>query len=146
MVDSTEEFEVKLSWDGESGGRVILNKDDSLKIDTPIKYSGLGRGLCPVELFFSSIAGCLTTTVLFFKRKMRLEFNGLNISVKGEMNSQGSKGYFIGSIRAIMRIEVNDGDEKKAEICSELAKEYCPLTRSIEGSLPLEIFSEITSQ
>ena len=145
MVESTEEFEVKLSWDGESGGKVSLNRDDSLKIDTPIKYGGLGKGLCPVELFFSSIAGCLTTTVLFFKRKMRMEFKGLNISVKGEMNSHGSRGYFIGRIRATMRIEVNDGDEKKAEICSELAKEYCPLTRSIEGSLPIEIFSEIIS-
>jgi len=145
MVESTEEFEVNLSWDGESGGEVILNKYDSLKIDTPIKYGGLGRGLCPVELFFSSIAGCLTTTVLFFKRKMRLEINGLKVSVKGEMNSHGSKGYFIGRIKAIMNIEVNNGDEEKAKTCSELAKKYCPLTRSMEGSLPIEILTEITS-
>jgi len=145
MVESTEEYKVKVRWDGESGGDVIFNKDYSLKIDTPIKYGGLGRGLCPDELFFASIAGCLTTTFLFFKRKLHLEINGLEISIQGEINSHGSKGYFIGRIRAVMRIEVNNGDEARAQRCSDLAKEYCHITRSIEGSLPIEILSEIAS-
>ena len=37
MVETTEEYYVKVSWNGESGGEVIF-KDHSLKIDTPIKY------------------------------------------------------------------------------------------------------------
>lgn len=144
MVESTEVYDVKVSWDGESGGDVIF-KDHSLKIDTPIKYGGQGKGLCPDELFFASIAGCLTTTFLFFKRKLRLEINGLEISVKGEIDSRGSKGYFIGRIRAIIRIEVKSGDEERAQRCSDLAKEYCHITRSIEGCLPIKISSEIIS-
>jgi len=144
MVESTEVYDVKVSWDGESGGDVIF-EDHSLKIDTPIKYGGLGNGLCPDELFFASIAGCLTTTFLFFKRKLRLKLNGLEISVQGEVDSHGSKGYFIGGIRATIRIEVNAGDEERAQRCSDLAKEYCHITRSIEGSLPLEFLNEIIS-
>ena len=139
MVESTEEYEVRVRWDGESGGDATFNNDYSLKIDTPIKHGGLGRGLCPDELFFASIAGCLTTTFLFFKRKLRLKINGLEISVNGEIDSRGSRGYFIGHIRAVMRIKVNNGDEERAQRCSDLAKEYCHITRSIEGSLPIEI-------
>ena len=144
MVESTEVYDVKVSWNGESGGDVIF-KDHSMKIDTPIKYGGRGKGLCPDELFFASIAGCLTTTFLFFKRKLRLKLNGLEISVQGEVESHGSKGYFIGGIRAVIRIEVNRGDEERAQRCSDLAKEYCHITRSIEGSLPIEVLSEIIS-
>ena len=144
MVESTEVYDVKVSWNGESGGDVIF-KDHSLKIDTPIKYGGQGKGLCPDELFFSSIAGCLTTTFLFFKRKLRLKLNGLEISVQGEVESHGSKGYFIGGIQAVIRIEVNRGDEERAQRCSDLAKEYCHITRSIEGSLSIEVLSEIIS-
>jgi organic hydroperoxide reductase OsmC/OhrA len=144
MVESTEVYEVKVSWNGESGGDVIF-KDHSMKIDTPIKYGGQGKGLCPDELFFASIAGCLTTTFLFFKRKLRLELSGLEISVQGEVESHGSKGYFIGSIQAMMWIEVNSGDEERAQRCSDLAKEYCHITRSIEGSISIEVMSEIIS-
>ena len=137
-------YEVKLLWDGESGGEAHIRETPALKIDMPVEFGGRGRFPCPDELFFSAVGGCLLTTFLYFKEKLRFFLRGLQVSVKGIVNLIGPKGYRIAGIEAFIRIEVDEKEKLKAEKCAELTRDYCHITRSLEQAIPLRISSKIT--
>lgn len=137
------EYEVKLIWDTESGGDVHIRSFPKLKLDMPVEFGGRGRFPCPDELFFSAIGGCLLTTFLYFKERLKLDLRGLRVSVRGTIKSLGPKGYRIKDIKVIIYVEVDEGEKSKAKECIELARDYCHLTRSLERGIPIKVWSEI---
>ena len=146
MITSPEnlEYRVKLRWDGKSGGIVNLNTS-TLRLDTPVEFGGEGRYPCPDELFFSAIGGCLLTTFLYFRRKLNLPLEGFRISIHGNVDLAGPKGYRITRIRALMYIKTIKNEEANAKKCAELTKDFCHITRTIEKVIPIEISTEVTS-
>jgi organic hydroperoxide reductase OsmC/OhrA len=137
------EYEVKLIWDNESGGDAYISGFPKLKLDMPVEFGGKGRFPCPDELFFSAVGGCLLTTFLYFKERLKLNLRGLQVSVRGTVDSVGPKGYRIKDIEATFHVEVDEEEKLKAEECTELARDYCHLTRSLERGIPIEVWSEI---
>ena len=139
------EYQVKLLWDGKSGGKVDFRNYPTLKLDTPKEFGGRGLYPCPDELFFSAVGGCLLTTFLHFRRKLDLYLEEFRISIKGNVDLSGSGGYSITRIKAVMYVKTTKNEEVKAKKCIELTKDFCHITRTLEKAFPIEISIEITS-
>ncbi len=134
---------VRVVWDMESGGVSYIRDLTPLILDTPVEFGGRGRSYCPDELFLSAIGGCLLTTFLYFKRRLRLNIKGLQVSIYGSTDLIGPEGYRITGITAVIHVEVNVEEKEKTEECIELTREYCHLTRSLEHTIPIKIKHEI---
>lgn len=138
-------YNVNLFWDKESGGKAYVRNFPPLRFDIPVEFGGKSRFPCPDELFFSAVGGCLLTTFLYFKERLKLNLRGLQVSVQGTVDSVGSKGYQISSLEIIINVEADEEEKVKAERCAELAKEYCHLTRSLENGIPVKVSHKINN-
>ncbi len=136
-------YQVKVNWDGESGGYVEGENCSDLRVDIPREFSGLGRSPCPDQLFLASIGGCLLTTFLHFKGRFNLDIEDVDILVSEDIILSRSEGYRIRSIKAAMRVKADSGSANIVKRCAELAKDYCHITRSIEACTPLDVSVEI---
>ena len=130
-------------WDGRSGGEVDFKDHPPLKLDMPKEFGGEGKYHCPDDLFFSAIGGCLITTFLYFQRKLDLRLKDVQILLEGNVNLIGPEGYRVTGLKATMRIKTDKGEKQKAEECFKLTRDFCHITRTMEGSLPTEITKEI---
>lgn len=135
-------FQTRLSWDRQSGAEVSIGKFQHLKLDMPIRFGGKGRYPCPDELFLSSIAGCLLTTFLYFRRKLEVNVRSFDVSVMGRLTAS-SEGYRIAEVKATMFAKVKKSDEASLRQCIKWAKEYCHITRSLEKAFPVRIIEKV---
>jgi len=134
-------YEVELAWDKETGGEARSGSFPVIRLDMPVEFGGKGRFPCPDELFFSAVGGCLLTTFLYYKKKLRLRLGGLQVLIKGSVDFIGKKGYEITGIEATLKIETDDTE--RAKECAELAKYYCHITRSLEPAIPIKVSTNI---
>jgi len=134
-------YEVELVWDKETGGEARIGSFPAIRLDMPVEFGGKGRFPCPDELFFSAVGGCLLTTFLHYKKKLRLRLGGLQVLIKGAVDFIGKKGYEITGIEATLKIETDETE--RAKECAELAKYYCHITRSLEPAIPIKVSTEI---
>jgi organic hydroperoxide reductase OsmC/OhrA len=138
------EGQINLLWDGESGGEISINNHPTIKLDMPIEYGGKGRYPCPDEFFLSAIGGCLLTTFLYFKQKVKLHLEALQISVSGKVNLVGPKGYRVTDLTGLIRVKTSKDEKANAKKCIEWAKNYCHITHAI--TVPIKLSAEITSE
>jgi len=136
-------FSVEVLWDGRSGGQVNLVGHEPLKIDARPEFGGGGKDPCSDEIFFASIGGCLLTTFLYVRRKLKLPLIDLKVSVGGEVRLQGSEGYRVTSVEAMIRIKTLKEHEARAKECFELTRDFCHLTRLIERTVPVKLSAEV---
>jgi uncharacterized OsmC-like protein len=137
------DFSADILWDGENGGQIALRDLAPLKIDALPEFGGKGEQPCPDELFFASIGGCLLTTFLYVRRKLKLPLVHLKVAVNGKIRLQGPQGYRLTSVEATIHMETLRGHKNKAEECVRLTRNFCHLTRLLEMVVPLRLSSKI---
>ncbi|MFW9907980.1 MAG: OsmC family protein [Candidatus Thorarchaeota archaeon] len=131
-------------WDGKTGGTATVSDGRTIAFDTPKTFGGSGEGVCPDEMFVSSVIGCLMNTLLDFQRKMLLEVRSLQL--KGSAVAKfDNEGYRIVGIRVEGKLVVDADDNDDALRAIEIMKKYCHLTRSIKDCIPIEYEIEIES-
>ena len=137
-------YRVKAEWDGETGAEVSFREHPSIRLDMDSEFGGLGRYPCPDEVFASSIAGCLTTTFLYFTRKMGLKLKGMSVEVEMSVVFRRGAGYRISGADVKMKILVPPGETDKALSCAKLAERYCHITASISECIPIRFNVEVS--
>ncbi|TFG09335.1 OsmC family peroxiredoxin [Candidatus Thorarchaeota archaeon] len=138
------EYIAHTEWDGKTGGTARL-RDAELIFDTPETYGGRGQGLCPYRLFIAGILGCLNNTFLDVQRRSGLRL--LSFSLKGHLIVQfDGEGYTISKFIVTGAVEVAEDELYLGERCVELAKKYCPLTRSTKDCIPIEYAITVTER
>jgi len=136
-------YQIQLLWDGKSGGEADF-KGSTLRLDTPVEFGGGGRYPCPDELFFSAVGGCLLTTFLYFQRKLNFCLEGLQVTIRGDVDLVGPEGYRITRIKALLHIKTIEEEEAKARECAALTRDFCHITRTLGKAIPTEISAEVT--
>ena len=111
-------------------------------MDMPIRFGGKGRYMCPDELFLSSVAGCLLTTFLYFRKRLDVLLEGFEISIDGKLHAR-SEGYRMSEIKVTVFAKTKKNDEIGVRRCIKLAEEYCHITRTIERVIPIKIIERI---
>jgi uncharacterized OsmC-like protein len=133
----TLEYTARSSWDGMTGCTAYVTANRKVIIDTPPTYGGRGDGICPDELFVSSILGCLNNTFLDFQRRFEMELTSIDLNGKATAKFDG-EGYKIVGVSVWGEIVVGQDELEAGKRCLHLMKEYCHLTRTISGSIPIE--------
>lgn len=136
-------FSIEVQWDGRSGGQARLGDHEPLKMDAHPEFGGEGKDPCPDELFLTSIGGCLLTTFLYVRRKLKLPLVDLKVSVSGEVRLEGPEGYRLTSVDATIYVKTLKGQEARAEECVKLTRDFCHLTRLVEEMVPLVLSAKI---
>lgn len=132
-----------MSWDGKSGAKVSLGKSSNLHVDIPREFGGEGKYLCPDDLFFSAIGGCLLTTFLYMRRKLEFNMKSLRVVVNGDVQSKGPEGFRVTGVRVNLSVETDSEGEVEARKCIEMTEKFCHITRSIEKAIPIRILSNV---
>ena len=140
---STLNYEARGVWDHKSGGRIHLGDLCDVKFDTPVEFGGLGRYACADQLFLSSLAACLVTTFLYFKRKLRFTPVSVEANVKARIALVGGRGYRFSGIKADLLVFSKKDDVVVARHCADLAIAYCHLTRTIGEVVPMRVKSRV---
>jgi organic hydroperoxide reductase OsmC/OhrA len=131
------EYTARSSWDGQTGCTAYVTNNRKVVIDTPPTYGGRGDGICPDELFVASVLGCFNNTFLDFQRRFEMELVSLDLNGKATGKFDGG-GYKITGISVWGEIVVGEDELETGERCLQLMKEYCHLTRTIIGCLPID--------
>ena len=137
-------YRVKAEWDGETGAKVSFREHPSIRLDMDSEFGGLGRYPCPDEVFASSIAGCITTTFLYFTRKMGVRLNSLTVEVEMPVVFRRGAGYRISKANVKLRVTVPPGESEKALSCAKLAEKYCHITSSISDCIPIKFNVDVS--
>ncbi len=131
------EYNAESVWDGKTGGTITTSDDHQIVYDTPKTYAGRGEGICPDEIFVSSVLGCLNNTFLDFQRRFEMELVSFNLSGKATAIFDG-EGYKIISFHVKGEVVVGEDELETGQRCVELMQQYCHLTRTIKDCLPFE--------
>lgn len=75
-----------MSFDIEIGGYIIT-------VDAGKEVGGQGLGPSPKPLMLASLAGCTGMDVVSLLKKMRVDFDGFNLKIEGELNDEHPKKY-----------------------------------------------------
>ena len=131
------EYHSVSEWDGRTGGTVTTTLNRKVVYDTPETFGGHGDGICPDELFVSSILGCLNNTFLDFQRRFEMELKRITLSGTATAEFDGT-GYKITGVSISGEVVVGEDELETGQRCIELMKEYCHLTRTIMACLPVQ--------
>ena len=134
-------FEVNSMWDGETGGKITATHSGyELQFDMPTDWGGQSRALCPDELFLSSVAGCITTTFVYFCKKMKFQPIEFSLKVAGDVDFvQNVRAYRLTKIKIAANLVVEEGEERIGEKCFAFAKDFCHVTKSVDACIPMEV-------
>jgi uncharacterized OsmC-like protein len=134
-------FEVDSVWDHQTGGKITATKSGyELQFDTPSEWGGNNQALCPDEIFLSSVAGCITTTFVYFCKKMKFAPLDFSLKVTGDVDFQSNIGaYRLTKVNISANLVTEEGKERIGEKCFEFAKDFCHVTKSIDTCIPMEV-------
>jgi organic hydroperoxide reductase OsmC/OhrA len=131
------EYHSSSEWDGLTGGTATVSGGHEIVYGTPKTFGGHGKGVCPDELFVSSILGCLNNTFLDFQRKFEMDLKTFTLKGVATAIFDG-EGYKITEMIVSGEVIVGEDELETGQRCVELMKEYCHLTRTIKDCIPLE--------
>ena len=84
--------EIKTQWKGE----MLFHADTmggSFNIDAAEAVGGANNGVRPKALMLTSLAGCTGMDIVSLLKKMRVEVEGIDIDVSGELTEEHPKYY-----------------------------------------------------
>lgn len=115
--------EINLEWLENMAFKTQLNGHE-LILDASTEGGGENRGPRPKILMMVALAGCTGMDVVSILKKMRVEVEGFNVRVEGELTEEHPKHYT--SMKIIYEFKGKDLPMEKLEKAVSLSEErYC---------------------
>jgi len=128
-LDCIQDFEFRVKFD--------KNYQD-LTIDEPPPV-GSDKGPNPSRLLAAAVGGCLSASLLFSARKLRLNITGLHADVLVR-HTRNEKGRLrIGDMDVKITPKMDEPDEQKFRRCLELFEDYCVVTQSVRNGINVSV-------
>lgn len=117
-------FETELN-----GHKIYIDADESV--------GGKNSGPRPKPFMMLALAGCTGMDVVSILRKMRVEYDSLNIQIEGELDDEFPKPYT--HMKVIYNFKGNNLPKDKIEKAIDLSKErYCGVSANYKDSFPID--------
>ncbi|NOY07954.1 MAG: OsmC family protein [Spirochaetes bacterium] len=100
-------------------------------IDADEKVGGSNKGPRPKSLLLSALAGCTGMDVVYFLRKMRMEWDTFHLEVKGELTGEYPKVFKDIMIRYVFAGDNLDAGKIEKAVKMSQTK-YCGVTAMLE--------------
>ena len=133
MSDESHRYEVRVDWDHDRIGDLIIEGKPTIQVATPPEFEGGVPGIIsPEDLFVAAAATCMMTTFVTFSKKMRFDFKGFTCKGVG-MLERVEKGFQFTHILLETTVVVESEElVHKAERALELSGKYCFVTNSMK--------------
>ncbi|MHA1652501.1 MAG: OsmC family protein [Candidatus Thorarchaeota archaeon] len=133
MSDESHRYEVRVDWDHDRIGDLIIEGKPTIQVATPPEFEGGVPGIIsPEDLFVAAAATCMMTTFVTFSKKMRFDFKGFTCKGVG-MLERVEKGFQFTHILLETTVVVESEElVHKAERALELSGKYCLVTNSMK--------------
>jgi uncharacterized OsmC-like protein len=129
-LDCIKDFEFRVKFDNESF--------QDLMIDEPPPV-GNDRGPNPSRLLAAAVGGCLSASLLFSARKLRLNMTGLHADVKVQHMRNERGRLRIGNIDVEIVPSIAERDEQKLRRCLEMFEDFCVVTQSVRNGIDVSV-------
>jgi putative redox protein len=127
--------EINLEWLENMAFKTQLNGHE-LILDASPEGGGEDRGPRPKILMMVALAGCTGMDVVSILRKMRVEVEGFNVRVEGELTEEHPKHYT--SMKVIYEFKGKDLPMEKLEKAVNLSEErYCGVNASYKKAMAI---------
>lgn len=149
-LPSDLKYLAEVDWDKKTGGNCsfgdsVQGLKYSLSLDKPIEFGGKGEFPSPCSIFFNGFAGCLLTTFLYAKERMRLKISDLKVTVEANVKSTMVSGYYLEGVNAIIHVTTkNEVDREKAIRCGEFVRSYSFALRALQAGTKIDLKTEAT--
>ena len=118
-----------MSFEVEVGGYKIM-------IDSEPESGGIHKGPKPKPLMMVALAGCTGMDVVALLRKMRVDFEAINITVEGDLAEEHPRKF--NKMHVIFEIKGKNLDLTKIEKALALSKDkYCGVSASYKDIMEL---------
>lgn len=129
-LDQVQDYEFRVKFDKE--------QIEDLMTDEP---PPLGRDKAPnaSRLLAAAVGNCLSASLVFCARKARLNMQGLHTEVALQY-ARNEKGRLrVGQIDVEIEPKFDESQPDKAERCLGLFEDYCAVTQSVRGGIPISV-------
>lgn len=114
----------------------VNSTGNTIQIDGPETIGGEGKGMRPMEILLTSVAGCSSFDLVEILKKQKQELEDVTIQISGERKETG----FVKPFETINMHFVLKGDidEKKAGRAVSMAVEkYCSVAASLDPHIKI---------
>lgn len=130
---------INAKWLGKMAFDVKMG-DHTITLDASEEVGGENKGVRPKPLMLVALAGCTGMDVVSILKKMRVEFDDLNIRVEGDLTEEHPKHYE--KMKVIYEFKGENLPLEKLQKAVSLSEErYCGVRATYDKAL--EVSSEI---
>lgn len=127
---------IKVDTSMKRGFKTDVNCSNAFFIDQPEAAGGTNAGPNPLEVFLSSLGGCICAIGRIISNQQHLKVRSIDVSVEGDIDknfllgatTQGRAGFT--SIRSFVEIDADMSDEEKEKLIKDIARR-CPIADNI---------------
>ncbi len=129
-IDCIQDYEFRVKFADAPYGELLMDEPPPL---------GGNKGPNPSRLLATAVGGCLSASLLFSARKLRLDVQGLHADVKVS-HTRNEKGRLrIGKIEVEIAPDVKSADEHKMQRCLEMFEDFCVVTQSVRNGIDVSV-------
>jgi uncharacterized OsmC-like protein len=129
-IDCIQDYEFRVKFMDEPYGDLLMDEHPPV---------GKDKGPDPSRLLATAVGGCLSASLLFSARKLRLNVQGLHAGVKVS-HTRNEKGRLrIGKIEVEIEPAIQDPDKQKMQRCLEMFEDFCVVTQSVRNGIDVSV-------
>jgi uncharacterized OsmC-like protein len=129
-IDCIQDYEFRVKYADAPYGDLLMDEPPPV---------GHNKGPNPSRLLATAVGGCLSASLLFAARKLRLNIQGLHADVKVS-HVRNEKGRLrIGKIEVEIDPAIEDPDEQKMRRCLEMFEDFCVVTQSVRKGIDVSV-------
>jgi len=138
-------MEAVIRWTKDMQFVAVSGSNHSLVMDTGAEHGGHNTAASPMELLLVALAGCTGMDVVSLLRKMRMNFRGLEIRIKGERRDEHPRIYTGIELEYVVAGTGIDLNAVKRAV--ELSQEkYCSVKAMIQPVCPVKWTVQIVEE
>ena len=112
---------------------------EDLVVDEPAPLGG-SAGPNPTRMLATAVGHCLSSSLLFCLQKARVEGAQISTHVEGSLYRNERGRWRIAGLDVRLNVgDVADKDRARLERCLGLFEDFCVLTESVRGGLPVNL-------
>ncbi|MGD0072293.1 MAG: OsmC family protein [Candidatus Bathyarchaeia archaeon] len=149
-VPSDLKYLTEVDWDKKTGGNArfgdsVQGLKYALSLDKPTEFGGKGDLPSPCSIFFTGLGGCILTTFLYAKERMRFEISDLKVTIEADVSSSMVGGYHLEQVTAVIHVTTNsETNKEKAIRCGNFVKSYSFALRALQAGTKINLETEVT--
>lgn len=121
---------IDVNWTGNMSFEASIG-EHKISIDADPSVGGQNKGPKPKPLIMVALAGCTGMDVVSILKKMRVDYEGLNIKVEGELTSDHPKKYT--KMQVIYEFKGENLPMDKLQKAVDMSKDkYCGVSASLK--------------